>query len=98
MNPQVIAPNRNRRLSLLGMLAAVLTAPFLAPRRARSQEKSIETMVPAVKDVLQGTPARAGRVKIDTAPPADNGHSVQVTVTFEGPRTAAGHARRLAPG
>jgi len=95
MHRQMNSPNRNRRLSLLGMIAAALSAPFLAPRRARAQEKSIEAMVPAVKDVLQGKPARAGRVTIDTPLLAENGHSVQVIVTVDSPMTAADHVRSV---
>jgi len=83
-----------RRRGFLGVAAAALAAPFLAPRRVQAQE-NIETIVPPVKDVLRGATARAGRVKIDTPLLAENGHSVQVTVTVQSPMTAADHVRGL---
>jgi len=74
---------------------AALAAPLLLPRRARAQERSLESLVPAAKDVLQGNRARAGRVKIDTPLLAENGHSVPVKLTVESPMTAADHVRTL---
>jgi sulfur-oxidizing protein SoxY len=90
----VISRHRQRR-GFLGMLVAALAAPFVVPRRVRAQEKSIEALVPAVKDVLQGKPVQAGRVKIDTPLLAENGHSVPVTVTVQSPMSPADHVRSL---
>jgi sulfur-oxidizing protein SoxY len=84
-----------QRRGFLGRLAALVLAPLIAPGRARAQERSIESLVPAVKDVLRGSPARAGRVNIDTPLLAENGHSVAVTVTVQSPMTAADHVRSL---
>ena len=83
------------RRSFLHSLAACLTAPLLLPRRVRAQERNLEALVPAAKDVLQGNQARAGRVKIDTPLLAENGHSVPVKLTVESPMTAADHVRSI---
>ena len=88
----VLAAARAGRRSFLGAAAALLTAPLCWPRRARAQQ-NIEAVVPPVKEVLRGAPARAGRVKIDTPLLAENGHSVQVTITVQSPMTAADHVR-----
>jgi sulfur-oxidizing protein SoxY len=84
-----------QRRGFLGMLAAALAAPFLWPRRAAAQGQSVEAMVPPVKSVLKGSPARAGRVKIDIPLLAENGHSVPITVTVQSPMTAADHVRGI---
>lgn len=84
-----------QRRGLLGMLAAALAAPWFGPRAARAQEKRIEGLVPAVKDVLQGKPVQAGRVRIDTPLLAENGHSVSVIVKVQSPMSAADHVRSL---
>ncbi len=84
-----------RRRGLLGVLAAAPAASWFAPRTARAQEKRIEALVPAVKDVLQGKPVQAGRVKIDTPLLAENGHSVPVIVKVQSPMSAADHVRSL---
>ena len=84
-----------QRRGFLGKLAALLLAPLIVPGNARAQAPSIESLVPPVKDVLQGRPARAGRVTVDTPLLAENGHSVAVTLTVESPMTAADHVRSL---
>jgi sulfur-oxidizing protein SoxY len=85
----------HRRRSLFSVLAAALAAPWLRPRGAQAQAQQIEALVPAVKDVVQGKPVRAGRVKIDTPLLAENGHSVPLTVTEQSPMSAADHVRSL---
>src|SRR5262245_51209391 len=89
-----IPPRLHRRGFLRG-LAAWLAAPLALPRTGRAQEQSVETLVPPVKEALRGTPARAGRVKIDTPLLAENGHSVPVVVTVQSPMTAADHVRSV---
>lgn len=94
MKLQAVTPNLERRRSVLGVVIAALTAPLFGSRHARAQQ-TIEALVPSVKDVLRGAPARAGRVKIDTPLLAENGHSVQVIVSVESPMTAADHVRSV---
>ena len=89
-----ISRGRSRR-GFLGGLAVLLLAPLLAPRRAGAQGRDVVSLVPPVKDVLRGMPARPGRVEIDTPLLAENGHSVSVTVTVQSPMTAADHVRSL---
>jgi sulfur-oxidizing protein SoxY len=84
-----------RRRGFLGTLMAALAAPLLGPGRARGQE-SIESIVPAVKDITRGAPARPGRVRLEMPLLADNGHSVPLKVTVQSPMTDADHVRGIA--
>jgi len=82
-------PVRRRFMALLAGLAAVPLMPF---RAARAQADPFAALL---KQVTGGATVRPGRVKVDTARLADNGHSVPLTVSVESPMTAADHVRSI---
>lgn len=84
-------PNRRR---FLAALSAALTAPVGVPLMMRSAHAQ-NTREALLRQVTGGAPVRAGRVKLDTPPLADNGHSVQVRVSAESPMTEADHVRSI---
>jgi sulfur-oxidizing protein SoxY len=83
------APVRRRFVALLAGLAAIPLLPF---RAARAQ---LDPFTALLKQVTGGATVRPGRVKVDTARLADNGHSVPLTVSVESPMTAADHVRSI---
>lgn len=85
-------PNRRR---FLAALSAALTAPVGVPLMMRPAHARIAAREALLRQVTGGAPVRAGRVKLDTPPLADNGHSVQVRVSAESPMTEADHVRSI---
>ncbi len=70
----------------------------LAPAAARAQENPIAPIDPRdpdVQSVTKGAPIRAGRVRLELPPLADNGNSVAMKVTVESPMSARDHVRAV---
>ena len=70
----------------------------LAPRLACAEDNAIAPIDPKdpdVQSVTKGAPIRAGRVKLELPPLADNGNSVSMKLTVESPMTAQDHVRAL---
>jgi sulfur-oxidizing protein SoxY len=83
----------NRR----GFLAAAAWLAAL-PRAARAQDNPIAPIDPRDPDVLavtKGAPVRAGRVKLELPPLADNGNSVAMRLAVESPMTPQDHVRAI---
>lgn len=70
----------------------------LAPGALRAQDNPIAPIDPRdpdVQSVTKGAPIRAGRVKLELPPLADNGNSVAMKLTVESPMTAQDHVRAV---
>jgi sulfur-oxidizing protein SoxY len=70
----------------------------LAPRLAGAEDNAIAPIDPKdpdVQSVTKGAPIRAGRVKLELPPLADNGNSVAMKVAVESPMTAQDHVRAV---
>jgi sulfur-oxidizing protein SoxY len=66
--------------------------PRIGMRPAAAAENDL---APLVAELSGGRPVQEGRVKIDTPPLADNGHSVPVKLSVDSPMTAADHVRSI---
>ncbi|UYN95476.1 MAG: SoxY-related AACIE arm protein [Enhydrobacter sp.] len=75
-----------RRIFLAG--AAVTLLPL-------SARATPETMAAAIKDVVGAAPLRAGKVRIDVPPLVENGNTVPLTVTVDGPMSEADHVTAI---
>lgn len=70
----------------------------LAPRLAGAEDNAIAPIDPKdpdVQSVTKGAPIRAGRVKLELPPLADNGNSVAMKLSVESPMTAQDHVRAV---
>ena len=70
----------------------------LAPGLARAEDNAIAPIDPKdpdVQSVTKGAPIRAGRVKLELPPLADNGNSVAMKLAVESPMTAQDHVRAV---
>jgi sulfur-oxidizing protein SoxY len=75
----------------------------LAPRLARAEVDDlrdnpiapIDPRDPDIQAVTQGAAIRAGKVKLELPPLADNGNSVAMRLTVESPMTAQDHVRAV---
>lgn len=85
-------PTRRSFLTVLTTAIATIAGAPLMVRTAHAQNATREALL---REVTGGAPVRAGRVKLDTPPLADNGHSVQVQVSVESPMTEADHVRSI---
>jgi sulfur-oxidizing protein SoxY len=78
---------------------AAATALALLPRAVRAQAESaiapIDANDPDVQSVTKGAAIRAGKVKLELPPLADNGNSVAMRLTVESPMTQADHVRAV---
>lgn len=72
--------------------AAVTGTAALLPVRASATP---EAMATAIAEALDGVVPKAGRVKLDISPLAENGNSVPLTITVESPMTAADHVTTI---
>ena len=74
-----------------------IALPLLAiPLEGAAQENAhISTTDPLVFSFTKGRPVRAGRVRLELPPIADNGHSVAMTVRVDSPMTQAEHVRSV---
>jgi sulfur-oxidizing protein SoxY len=77
---------RRRFMTALAGLAAL---PMLPPARAQQQEAN--DLAPLIAKLTRGKRVNEGRVKVDTPPLADNGHSVPLTLSVDSPMTATDH-------
>jgi sulfur-oxidizing protein SoxY len=77
---------RARRRFLAGLTG--LAALALAPMRTRAAENDLG---PLIASLTGGAAVREGRVRVDTPPLADNGHSVPLKVSVESPMSAEDH-------
>jgi sulfur-oxidizing protein SoxY len=84
-----------KRREFIAAAASLALAPQLA--RAQSQSDNpiapIDPKDPDVQAATKGAPIRAGRVKLELPPLADNGNSVAMRLTVESPMTAQDHVR-----
>jgi len=78
---------RVARRRFLAWLASVASVSLL-PTRSRAAENDLAPLIAGITD---GVPVRSGRVRLETAPLADNGHSVPIRVSVDSPMTAAEH-------
>jgi sulfur-oxidizing protein SoxY len=83
--------SRWTRRTLLGAAAGI--AGSIAWRTA---DAAADDLAAAVKAFAGNAPTRAGRVLLDIAPLVENGNVVPITVTVEGPMTAADHVKAIA--
>ena len=70
----------------------------LAPGALRAQDNPIapiDLRDPDVQSVTKGAPIRAGRVKLELPPLADNGNSVAMKFSVESPMTVQDHVRAV---
>ena len=72
-----------KRRDFIGSLTALAVSPH------------ISTTDPLVYSFTKGKPVRPGRVSIEMAPLAENGHSVAMTVKVDSPMTASDHVRAV---
>lgn len=84
-------PAPDRRTLLLGAGAAASVA-LLPPATAGATP---QTMAAAMDKVLGGAIPKAGRVKLEISPLAENGNSVPLTITVDSPMTAADHVKAI---
>jgi sulfur-oxidizing protein SoxY len=86
-----------KRREFLAAGASLALAPeVLRAQPAEAQDNPIAPIDPKDPDVqsaTKGAPIRAGRVKLELPPLADNGNSVAMRVTVESPMTAQDHVR-----
>lgn len=68
-----------------GIVAIVPGAAFATP----------DTMNAAMSEALGGVTPKAGRIKLEISPLAENGNSVPLTITVESPMTAADHVKAI---
>ncbi|MGH6815798.1 MAG: SoxY-related AACIE arm protein [Hyphomicrobiaceae bacterium] len=80
----------DRRRVLAG--AAVLAALPLVPNAASATP---EALTAAMNGALGGRQPKPGKVKLDIPAIAENGNSIQLTVTVESPMTAAEHVKAI---
>jgi sulfur-oxidizing protein SoxY len=82
-----------RRFLARALAMAAAPLPFLLPRRAAAAQ--ISDIVPAIGDLLKGTEAKPGRVKLELPRLADNGNSVALKVAVASPMTADDFVRAI---
>lgn len=83
-------PASDRRAVLTGASAVALMT--LVPRPAHA---TAQTMSEAMQKVLGGITPKAGRIKLDITPLAENGNAVPVTITVDSPMTLADHVKEI---
>ena len=71
----------------MAWLTGLLGLPWV-PQRTRAAENDLG---PIIAELTGGIPVREGRVRINTPPLADNGHSVPLTVSIENAMTVQDH-------
>ena len=72
-----------------GLIASVVVRPVAAVTRS-------DVLTPLVSAYAAGGSVREGRVKFDIAPLVDNGNSVPIEITVDGPMTPAQHVVGIA--
>jgi sulfur-oxidizing protein SoxY len=77
------------------MAAGVLAAAGLGRTPAQAQALEEMDMATALKQVLGGRQAQAGKVVLDMPLAASSGNSVALKVTVDSPMTAADHVTRI---
>ena len=68
--------------------AVALGVPVISLRPAQATPDSMKA---AIRDVLKGATARAGKVKLDVPPLVENGNTVPIVVSVTSPMTAEDH-------
>ena len=83
-----------KRREFIAAAASLALAPG-APRAQDNPIAPIDPRDPDVQSVTKGAPIRAGRVKLELPPLADNGNSVAMKLTVESPMTVQDHVRAV---
>ena len=83
-------PHCSTRRQFLAVAGGVMAlgVPMVSLRPAQATPDSMKA---AIRDVLKGATARAGKVKLDVPPLVENGNTVPVTVFVDSPMTPADH-------
>jgi sulfur-oxidizing protein SoxY len=89
-----MSAHRQRRVSRRRVLAGAASAALL-PVLARPVRATPESMAAAIREAVGGAEVRPGRVKLEAPRLAENGNSVQITVSVESPMTAADHVKTI---
>ena len=80
----------SRRRVLAGAASTALLPVALRPARATP-----ESMAAAIREAVGNVEVTRGRVKLEAPRLADNGNSVQITVSVECPMTATEHVKTI---
>jgi sulfur-oxidizing protein SoxY len=80
----------SRRRVLAGAASAALLPVLAPPARATP-----ESMAAAILEAVGGAEVKRGRVKLEAPRLAENGNSVQITVSVESPMTTADHVKTI---
>jgi sulfur-oxidizing protein SoxY len=84
-----------RRREFLAAAASLALAPQVVRAQSDNPIAPIDPRDPDVQSVTKGAAVRAGRVKLELPPLADNGNSVSMRVTVESPMTPQDHVRAI---
>jgi len=77
-----------RQFLAVASAAVALGVPMISLRPAQATPDSMKA---AIRDVLKGATARAGKVKLDVPPLVENGNTVPIVVSVTSPMTAEDH-------
>jgi sulfur-oxidizing protein SoxY len=84
-----------RRREFIAAAASLALAPQIVRAQSDNPIAPIDPKDPDVQSVTKGAAIRAGRVKLELPPLADNGNSVSMRLTVESPMTAQDHVRAI---
>jgi sulfur-oxidizing protein SoxY len=80
----------SRRRVLAGAASVALLPVLVRPARATP-----ESMAAAIREAVGSAEVRPGRVQLEAPSLAENGNSVQITVSADSPMTAADHVKTI---
>ncbi len=86
--------NTSDRISRRGAIAGAASLA-LAPMTVVPASATPETMAAAISDAVGDRKITPGRVRIEAPRLAENGNSVQIIVSVDGPMTAADHVKTI---
>lgn len=84
-----------RRREFIVAAASLALAPQVVRAQSDNPIAPIDPKDPDVQSVTKGAAIRAGRVKLELPPLADNGNSVSMRLTVESPMTPQDHVRAI---
>jgi sulfur-oxidizing protein SoxY len=84
-----------RRRDFLAAAASLALAPQAVRAQSDDPIAPIDPKDPDVQSVTKGAVIRAGKVKLELPPLADNGNSVAMRLTVESPMTEQAHVRAV---
>jgi sulfur-oxidizing protein SoxY len=86
--------DRKRSVSRRRLLAGAASAALL-PIVAQPARATPESMAAAIREAVGEAEVKPGRVKLEAPRLADNGNSVQITVSVDSPMTEADHVKTI---